>query len=110
MKYNVEVGRTASQDINAAATYLAEQLRTPSAARHLLKNVFDCIDSLEQLPARCPVIDEPILEAQRLRMIPVHSYLLFYQIDEAAQTVHVLRFLYGKRNWVSILKTGFSAE
>ena len=110
MKYNVEVARTATQDLNATAAYIVNQLKNPTAARHLLKSVFECVDSLEELPARYPVIDEPILEAQHLRFIPVHSYLLFYQIDEATQVVHVLRFLYGKSNWVSILKTDFNAE
>lgn len=110
MKYNVEVARTATQDINATAAYIMNQLKNPAAARHLLKSVFECVDSLEELPARYPVIDEPILEAQHLRFIPVHSYLLFYQIEEPAQVVHILRFLYGKSNWVSILKTDFSAE
>ena len=105
MKYNVEVARTATQDLNATAAYIVNQLKNPASARHLLKSVFECVDSLEELPARYS-----ILEAQHLRFIPVHSYLLFYQIEEPTQVVHVLRFLYGKSNWVSILKTDFNAE
>ena len=110
MKYTVEVARTATQDFNATAGYLVNQLKNPAAARLLLKSAFDCIDSLEEFPARHPIIDEPILEAQQLRFLPVHGYLLFYQIDESTQTVHVLRFLYGKSNWVSILKTDLDAD
>ena len=109
MKYTVEVARTATQDINSTAGYIVNQLKNPAAARLLLKSSFACIDSLEEFPARHPIIDEPILEAQQLRFLPVHGYLLFYQIEEPAQTVHVLRFLYGKSNWVSILKTDFNA-
>ena len=29
----------------------------------------------------------------------------FYTVDDATQTVHIVRFLYGKSNWITILKT-----
>ena len=108
MKYKINVARTATQDINRTTSYIMNQLKNPVAARSLLKNAIACIDSLETLPARHPIVDEPILAAQQLRFVPVHGYLLFYRIDDTAQTVHVLRFLYGKSNWTAILKTDFS--
>lgn len=33
------------------------------------------------------------------------NYLAFYTVDDATQTVHIVRFLYGKSNWITILKT-----
>jgi len=51
-----------------------------------------------------------MLAGWKIRFFPVQNYLVFYQIEEPAQVVHILRFLYGKSNWVSILKTDFSAE
>ena len=110
MKYRIHVARTATQDLNRTTSYIMNQLKNPVAARSLLKSAIACIDSLECFPARYPVIDEPILSAQHLRFIPVHGYLLFYKIDDSAQIVHVLRFLYGKSNWVSILKADFIAD
>ena len=31
---------------------------------------------------------------------------LIHILDDATQTVHIVRFLYGKSNWITILKTG----
>ena len=110
MKYKINVAHTAIQDLNRTTSYIMNQFKNPVAARDLLKSAIACIDSLEMFPARHPVIEEPILAAQQFRFVPVHGYLLFYQIDEAAGTVHVLRFLYGKSNWVSILKADFAPD
>ena len=57
-----------------------------------------------------PVRYLPCVVPCKLYFIIVQNYMAFYQIEEPAQVVHILRFLYGKSNWVSILKTDFSAE
>ena len=35
------------------------------------------------------------------------NYLAFYTIDEEKQTIIIVRFLYQKSNWTSILRQGF---
>ena len=104
MNYTVELSNTAEQDINESVRYVTLQLKNPIAGRHLLGNTIDCVDSLESFPARCPVIDDPILVIHQIHFVPVQNYLLFYQIHEPSHTVMVLRFLYGKSDWASILK------
>jgi toxin ParE1/3/4 len=37
----------------------------------------------------------------------VNNYLAFYTIDEEKKTVIIVRFLYQKSNWTSILRQGF---
>lgn len=56
------------------------------------------------MPAKFAVVDEPVLISWGIRIFRVNNYLVFYRIDEAANTVHVVRFLYGKRNWKSVLR------
>lgn len=36
--------------------------------------------------------------------------LAFYVIAKETQTVHIIRFLYGKSDWRSILRQGFTTE
>ena len=95
---------TAEQDINESVRYVTLQLKNPIAGQRLLGNTIDCVDSLESFPARFPVIDDPILVIHQIHFVPVQNYLLFYQIHEPSHTVMVLRFLYGKSDWASILK------
>ena len=40
----------------------------------------------------------------------INNYLAFYTIDEVKQTVIIVRFLYQKSNWTSILRQGFSSN
>ena len=49
-----------------------------------------------------------ILENLRFRFIIINNCLAFYTINEEKQTVIVVRFLYKKSNWCSILRQGFS--
>lgn len=100
MNYTVELSNTAEQDINESVRYVTLQLKNPIAGRRLLGNIIDCVDSLESFP----VIDDPILVIHQIHFVPVQNYLLFYQIHEPSHTVMVLRFLYGKSDWASILK------
>lgn len=106
MNYTVELSNTAEQDIHESVRYVTLQLKNPIAGRRLLGNTIDCVDSLESFPARFPVIDDPILVIHQIHFVPVQNYLLFYQIHEPSHTVMVLRFLYGKSDWASILKKG----
>ncbi len=104
MKYKIEISLSASRDLREAAAYIAVQLRNPSAGRKLIGNAIDRIDSLEEFPMRYPLVQDSLLSAYQLRLAPVQNYLLFYQIDESSQIVHIIRFLYGKSDWTSVLK------
>ena len=93
-----------------AFDYIDGMLMNPSAADRLIDNAWKQFRSLDIFPQRFPIVTDPMLAGWKIRFFPVQNYLVFYQIEEPAQVVHILRFLYGKSNWVSILKTDFSAE
>lgn len=38
-------------------------------------------------------------------MLIIENYLTFYTIDHESGTIYVIRFLYGKRDWMKILRT-----
>ena len=49
---------------------------------------------------------DKLLAAWGVRFIQIKNYFAFYVVEE--NQVTVIRFLYAKSDWVSILKTGFS--
>lgn len=53
------------------------------------------------------LVDDPVLASWEIRFVIINNYLAFYTIDEEKQTVIVVRFLYQKSNWCSILRQGF---
>ncbi|MCR5176342.1 MAG: type II toxin-antitoxin system RelE/ParE family toxin [Anaerovibrio sp.] len=56
------------------------------------------------MPAKFTVVDEPVMRVWRIRIFSVDNYLVFYRIDDETHTAHIVRFLYGKRNWKSVLR------
>ena len=45
-----------------------------------------------------------------IRFTLVKNYIAFYVVSEENHTIYIVRFLYGKRDWINILKQGFSLK
>ena len=56
------------------------------------------------MPERYAVVDDEILSRGGFRFIQIKNYLLFYIVRKDIQTVVIQRFLYARRDWMSILK------
>ena len=104
MNYSIHITKKAERDLNEATDYIEFTLLNPQAADNLLDKVEEVISKLAFLPEKYKTVDDPILAAWGIRLIVINNYLAFYIIDEDTKTVHIVRFLYGKRNWMSILR------
>ena len=100
MSYQVYITSTAEHDIMRAVDYIEFTLKNPDAAT-------EWIDSLADLPQKFHPADDPILASWGIRFVKINNYLAFYTIDKEKQTVIIVRFLYQKSNWSSILRQGF---
>lgn len=103
MKYATRITKKAEQDINEAADYIEFTLMNPKAANDLLEDIDEEINSLASMPERYRIVNDPVLEAWEIRLTVINNYIAFYRINEKNRTVEIIRFLYGKRNWISIL-------
>ena len=110
MNYEVRITRAAENDLNEAADYIEFVLLNPQAADDLLDTVEETLPTLAQYAQCYALVDDPVLRAWGIRFVQIKNYLAFYTISEEEQKVYIVRFLYGKRNWISILKNGFSME
>lgn len=104
MRYRIHITKTAERDIDDAADYIEYTLMNPIAANHLFDLIEENLSPLSSNPKIHPVVDDPVLCAWGIRFVVVNNYLAFYTIDEPEKVVHVVRFLYCKRDWVHILK------
>ena len=107
MNYTLHITLTAERDLNHAADYIEFSLKNPQAAEHLLDKAEEQISSLSQFPQKHPFVEDKILTSWGVRFIQVNNYLAFYIISEKTQQVTIIRFLYAKSDWISILKLGF---
>ena len=110
MSYQVHITSTAEHDIMRAADYIEFTLKNPDAADNLLDAATEQIGSLADLPQKFCLVDDPVLASWGIRFVIINNYLAFYTIDEEKQTVIIVRFLYQKSNWTSILRQGFPAD
>lgn len=107
MSYTIHITATAERDILRAADYIEFSLKNPTAAEHLLDVATEQINSLADMPEKFRLVDDPVLASWGIRFIIINNYLAFYTIDKEKQMVIVVRFLYQKSNWNSILHKGF---
>ena len=102
--YTVTLTETAKKDIADTVSYIAHDLQNLSAANTLLDHIERAVTSLEQMPNRQPLVRDEMLAAQGIRFLVIDHYLLFYRVHEGERSVTILRMLYGKQNWMKILR------
>ena len=110
MSYGIHITRAAERDLNSAVDYIEFVLFNPQAADALLDEAEMKIGELSIFPERFSLVDDPVLKAWGIRFTLVKNYIAFYVVSEENRTIYIVRFLYGKRDWITILKHGFSLE
>lgn len=105
MNYHLHITSVAQRDISQAADYIEFVLKNPKAADDLLEETDQKINALLPFPQEHPIVEDTLLAAWGIRFTQIKNYLAFYVIEE--NQVTVIRFLYAKSDWISILKVGF---
>jgi addiction module RelE/StbE family toxin len=101
--YQVKVTKPAERDLQDAVSYITDELKNSQAAADLLDLAEEAMKSLAEFPMRHAPIEIDELAQEGIRYLSVRHYLLFYTVKEKQQTVSVIRFLYGRRDWNSLL-------
>ena len=105
MNYHLHITSVAQRDISPAADYIEFVLKNPKAADDLLEETDQKINALLPFPQEHPIVEDKLLAAWGIRFTQIKNYLAFYVVEE--NQVTVIRFLYAKSDWISILKVGF---
>ena len=101
--YKVIMEEPATSDLRGLHNYVAETLKVPAAAQRIYMSIKAQVKTLDQNPQRCKVVDEEPFRTLGTRLLHVENYIAFFVIDEKNKKVHVLRILYNRREWQSIL-------
>lgn len=103
-QYDVIVYDSAQDDIRDAVGYVSRALLEPDTARDLLLRFQKEILSLANMPERFPPVSDPYLASLGFRVTSVGNYLIFYTVQREDRKVDVVRVIYGKRNWIKLVK------
>lgn len=96
--YRVEVQPLALHDMEEIVSYVAGELKNPSAAQKITEDLVAGMESLSRLPFRCSA-HVPIRPLKfEYRKLRVGNYLVFFRISEEEEIVTIARVLYGRSN------------
>lgn len=98
MSFKVIYSDTAKGDLKSIYEYIAFELSEPLIASNQTKRIMDAVRSLEEMPARYRLYDHESWRSCGLHIVPVNNYLIFFLIDEATETVKIIRIMYGGRD------------
>ena len=110
MIYKVRLTNAAKRDLINATEYIECVLLNPQAADDLVNETETKLSELAYFPEKYAIVDDDVLKVWGIRYVSVGNYLIIYFLSEQENTVQIIRFLYKKRNWISIIKEGFSLE
>ena len=93
----------AKADLDEIVSYIAVELGQKQAAAAFFDQVQDAVSQACAYPQSGALVDNEYLQIRTVRKKPVGNYILFYYPDMEAQTIYVLRVIYGRRNLEQIL-------
>jgi toxin ParE1/3/4 len=103
--YQLIFAQQFKSDLQSCVDYVRKKLQNPIAAKDLRNKVKETYKLLRENPYMRPLVKDEELAEKGYRFISVKNYLIFYVIDEPAQKVDLVAFMYARRNWQQILGT-----
>ena len=102
-EYKVVISDLAKQDIRDTASYIMNNLKEPTIAENTINAILDAIFTLEDMPARIPLVNDERLAKMQIRGLQVKRYTAFFRINEISKVVDIVRVLYARRDWQVLL-------
>lgn len=101
--YGLEFLPIAQQDMSDIAKYINKVLCNPIAAMNTIRRMVAAAEDLQTQPYACPVYYPPRELPFEYRKLVVGNYILFYRVNEQRKLVTVVRVVYAKRDYGSML-------
>lgn len=101
--FQIVITEPAEKDLNNIANYIAINLQNPSSARQLMHKFSEAISNLGKISRQYSLVRDKRLASSSMRYLFVNNYIVFYIVSDTLYSVTIIRILYNKRNWKSIL-------
>lgn len=103
MIYKLVVSKPAEKDLADILQYISKDLSAPKAASDFLDEVLKCYDNVSANPLMYALCDNDRLKNKKYRKAIIKNYIMFYRVDETSDTVYIMRFIYGRRDYINLL-------
>ena len=102
-KFKVIIELPAASDLRGILRYITETLKEPVTAERIYFSIKEQVMTLDKMPLRFPLVRDETFAARGLRRMLAENYSVFYVVDETLREVHILRVLYSRREWQTLL-------
>lgn len=103
MAYKIVKADSFQRDLDAVIGYIALSLENRIAAASLLDAVEKSYDGIERMPLMYEACHDPHLKELGYRKAVIRSYIMVYRVDEAAETVYILRLFHGRQDYEKLI-------
>ncbi len=103
MNYKLVVTKPAENDLTDILQYISKELSAPKAASDFLDEVLKCYDNVSANPLMYALCDNDKLKNKNYRKAIIKNYIMFYRIEKQSNTIYIMRFIYGRRDYMNIL-------
>jgi len=100
--YKIKFSKDYEEDVMSSLNYIKHELKNPTAAKKLRDEIKKTNKRLKKNPFSYSAVPDEYLAAKSYRFAIVKNYIIFYIVQE--KQIDVIRFLYGYRDWMNILK------
>lgn len=103
MNYNLVITQPAKKDLADILQYISKDLSAPKAANDLLDDILKCYDNISSNPLMYALCDNDRLKSKNTEKQLTLNYIMFYRVDEEKQIIYIMRFIYGRRDYINLL-------
>ena len=102
MKYDIVVTNPAQDDLEEILNYISVDLSAPKSAIEMLNKITSIFENLSINPLMYPLCNIDNLKAKNYRKAVINNYLMFYRVDDKNETIYIMRFIYGRRDYINL--------
>lgn len=103
MNYNLVITKSAEKDLADILQYISKDLSAPKAANDLLDDILKCYNNISLNPLMYALCDNDRLKSKKYRKAVIKNYIMFYRVDEEKRIIYIMRFVYGRRDYINLL-------
>ena len=100
MEYKIQFTEKCLEDIEDACQYIKEKLKEENAANRLRIKIKDSVKGLSRSPEMYVKTEKFDRLENEYRRIPIDNYVLLYTVNKKRNTVYIVHFYYGGRNYL----------
>ena len=91
-------------DVESSVKYIKNDLKNPIASQRLKNEVVSAYKKIKLNPLIYPAVPIEYLAEKGFKFCVIKNYMLFFKVKMDEKIVNIERFLYGPRDWITILE------